>query len=155
MQQISSRSLYLYKRVFPAFWFGVLALFLVGPILGHAPKPPIQFFFAPLVMAVIGYVVMKKLVWDLADQVFDCGDHLLVKRRGEEDIVPLGNIMNVSASLLMRPPRVTLNLVNPGKFGTEINFSPVTPFSLNPFAKNAVVDDLITRAYKARVMRDA
>jgi hypothetical protein len=150
MQQISSRSLYLYKRVFPAFWFGILALILLGPLLGNAPRPPIPFFLGPLVMGVFGYVLMKKLVWDLADQVFDCGDHLLVKHRGVEESVPLGNIMNVSASMFMRPPRVTLKLVNPGKFGSEISFSPVTPFSLNPFASNTVVNDLITRAYKAR-----
>jgi len=149
MQQISSRWLYLYKRVFPAFWFGILALILLGPLLGNAPRPPIPFFLAPLLMGVFGYVLMKKLVWDLADQVFDCGDHLLVKLRGVEESVPLSNIMNVSASMLMRPPRVTLNLVSPCRFGSEISFSPATPFSLNPFAKNTVVNDLITRAYKA------
>jgi hypothetical protein len=63
---------------------------------------------------------------------------------------PLSNIMNVSSSTLMNPPRVTLKLVQPGKFGREIAFSPASKFMLNPFAKNEIAEDLINRAYHAR-----
>ncbi len=109
-----------------------------------------MFLVAPGVMAVFGFFVMKMLVWDLVDAVFDYGDYLLVKNRGTEDRVMLSNIMNVSSSTLMNPPRITLKLVRPSKFGPEIAFSPTMKFTLNPFAKNAIAEDLIDRAYRAR-----
>jgi len=82
-----------------------------------------------------------------------CGDFLLVKNRGEEDRVTLSNVMNVSASTNMNPPQITLRLVKPGKFGTEIAFSPTAGFALNPFAKNQVAEDLIVRVDRARSKR--
>jgi len=58
--------------------------------------------------------------------------------------------MNVSSTTLVNPPRVTLRLIAAGKFGKEIVFSPIRPFTLNPFARNPVVDGLIERVYRAR-----
>lgn len=112
-----------------------------------------MFFVGPVAMAVIGFMVMKKLVWNLVDEVYDCGEFLLIKNRGEQERVLLSNIMNVSASTMMNPPRITLRLVNPGKFGNEIAFSPTTPFSFNPFAKNPVAEGLIVRVDRARASR--
>ena len=72
-------------------------------------------------------------------------------RKGDvEERVPLANIMNVSASVAMNPPRITLRLVRPGKFGAEIAFSPVRTFTLNPFARNPVAEDLMLRVDQAR-----
>jgi hypothetical protein len=104
-------------------------------------------------MAVFGHFLMKKLVWDLVDEVYDCGDFLLVKNRDDEERIALSNIMNVNASTYINPPRITLRLVNPSKFGSEVAFSPITGFKLNPFAKNAVAEDLIVRVYQARSKR--
>jgi hypothetical protein len=64
--------------------------------------------------------------------------------------VPLANIMNVSATTMMNPPRITLKLIRPGRFGDEIVFSPIRPFRLNPFARNPIGEDLIRRTYEAR-----
>lgn len=114
-----------------------------------------MFLVGPGIMAVFGFVIMKKTVWDLVDEVYDDQDFLLVKNRGEEDRVALSNIINVSATTFMNPPRTTLRLVNPGKFGDEITFTPVRGFNLNPFAKNQVAEDLIVRVDKARVNRAA
>jgi hypothetical protein len=63
--------------------------------------------------------------------------------------------MNVSASTNMNPPRITLRLVQPGKFGSELAFSPTMSFTLNPFAKSGVAEDLIVRVDKARSRRAA
>lgn len=153
MNQISSKNLFLTKKLFPLVWFGFLAFFLITTIAGRAYEESPIFLIAPCVMAVFGYIIMKKLVWDLVDEVHDCGDSLLIKNRGAEERVPLTNIVNVSASTNMNPPRITLRLVHPGKFGHEISFSPAVPFSLNPFAKNPVAEDLIVRVDKARSNR--
>lgn len=112
------------------------------------------FLFAfPMAMAVLGFFFMRRLVWDLADEVYDCGDSLLVKNRGEEERIFLSNIMNVSASTQMNPPRITLRLVSPSRFGKEVSFCPITKFTLNPFAKDQVSEDLILRVDQARSQR--
>jgi hypothetical protein len=123
----------------------MLLVLLTGAVAQDA-----SFLAVPIVMAVGGFYLMRKLVWDLADEVYDCGDSLLIRNGGEEDLVPLSSIMNVSVSTYVNPPRITLRLVRSGKFGDEIAFSPVKPFTLNPFAKNEVAEDLILRVHQAR-----
>jgi hypothetical protein len=150
MKKISSRSLFVTKRVFPFLWFGILAFTAIVGILSKAYDKAPMLLVVPGVLAVFGYFLMKKLVWDLVDEVYDYGDYLLIKNRGQEERISLSNIMNVSATMMVNPPRITLRLVTPGRFGPEIAFSPVRPFNLTPFAKNAVAEDLIARVYKAR-----
>jgi hypothetical protein len=152
--RLSSRRTFFVKRVFPVLWFGVLAFFVfIGVSTGAIAKDP-TFLIIPILMSGIGLFVMKQLVWDLADEVFDCGHALLVKNRGEEELVPLSNIMNVNVSTYINPPRISLRLITPGKFGSEIAFSPITGFRLNPFAKNPVAEDLIVRVYQATSRRE-
>lgn len=153
MKKISSGSTFVSKKVFPILWFGFLAVFLVVAALTEAAHASPAFFIGPAVMAVFGYFLMRKLVWDLVDEVYDCGDYLLVKNRGKAESVALSNIMNVNASTAMNPPRITLRLVKSGTFGEEIAFSPTAPFTLNPFAKNQVAEDLIVRVDQARPKR--
>lgn len=143
----------MHKKIFPAFWFGFLALFLVGGLVGGAARQSASFLIIPVVMGVFGYLMMKRMVWDLVDEVYDTGDPLLVRNRGQEALVPLSSIMNVSTSTHMNPPRITLKLVRPVVFGDEITFSPVTGFRINPFAKNKVAEDLIMRVHQARDSR--
>jgi hypothetical protein len=142
-----------YKKIFPLFWFGFLAVFVAIAASSAGVRGDWPFIAMPCFMAVVGFLLMRKLLWDLADEVHDAGDYLLVRKGSEEERVPLSNIMNVSASLNMNPPRITLRLVNPGKFGQEISFSPPRPFSFNLFAKNPVAEDLIVRVDQARVRR--
>jgi len=81
MKKISS-SVWFYKKVFPIIWFGFLAFFVVTAVVGGAAKEGNWLFLTvPLVMAVFGFVLMKKIVWDLVDEVFDCGDYLLLNNR--------------------------------------------------------------------------
>jgi len=148
MTRISSKQTFFMKRVFP---FVFLVLLAIPAALGFVVKPPQpQLFIMPLVTLPVLYIVMRKLVWDLVDEVYDGGDYLLVRNAGREERIPLSNIMNVSSTLMVNPPRVTLRLVTPGRFGKEITFSPARPRTLNPFARNAVADELIERVYKAR-----
>jgi hypothetical protein len=154
MTRISSGVTFLYKRIFPIFWFGFLAVFVATAFLsGQGIEKDPLFLVIPCGMGVVGFFIMKKLVWDLVDEVYDDQDFLLVKNRGEEERVALSNIMNVSATTFVNPPRVTLKLVEPGRFGSEITFTPVKGFNLNPFAKNPIVEDLIVRVDKARTNR--
>jgi hypothetical protein len=153
MKKISGRSTFFIKRLFPVLFLGFLVFFVCTGLFASRVRPPLAFFLAPLLMIPFGYVLMRKLVWDLADEVWDGGDHLVVKIGGESETVPLSNIMNVSASTLVNPPRITLRLVNAGRFGREISFSPPRNSLFNPFARNTVADDLIERVHRARTLR--
>jgi hypothetical protein len=153
MTRISSKLTVWYKRGFPILWFGFLAIFVgVSLFSGGLVRDPI-ILIAPCFMGAVGFFMMKKLVWDLVDEVYEDRDALLIRNGGEEERIPMSNIMNVSATLLINPPRVTLRLVTPSRFGNEITFSPVTGLRLNPFAKNQVTEDLIEKVYKIRATR--
>ena len=153
MKRISSRSLIFMKTLFPLLWFGALGSVLVSTIASRAYEQSFMVLAVPFLMVVFGFFLMRKLVWDLADEVYDKGDSLLVRFRGEEEEIPLSAIINVSVAVAMNPPRITLRLAAPGRFGREIAFSPIKPFTLNPFAPNPIAEDLILRVDQARSRR--
>jgi hypothetical protein len=159
MAQISSGSLFLLKRVFPIVWFGFLAFMAfmtVIPALMAGEPRGLVFFIVPVIMAILGYTILRRFVWDLVDEVYDHGDYLVVRNRGDEARIDLADVMNVSVSTFVNPPRITLRLARPSRFGTEISFAPARPFSLNPLAhlgKNEVAESLIVRVDQARSRR--
>jgi hypothetical protein len=149
MQVISSRQTFFMKKVFPALWFGFLAFFCVSAATAGAWKEPV-FFIGPVIMAAVGFVVMRLLVWDLADEVRDGGSFLVVCRGGDEERLLLSNVMNVGMSQFTNPKRLSLRLRKTGRFGDEVVFIPKSGFQLNPFARNKVAEDLIVRIDRAR-----
>ncbi len=150
VKRISSRMTLFYKYGFPAIWFGFLAFSIVATLSqGIAGKDPL-FLIIPCVMILVGTLIFKRLVWGVADLVLDGGDYLLVKSRGIEERIALSNIMNVGSSSYTNPPRITLRLISPGSLGQEVAFLPSLPFSINPFARNTVADDLIFRVHNAK-----
>jgi hypothetical protein len=153
MTKISAGTIWFHKRLFPVIWFGFLLLFVIVAVSTGASRKDFVLLVIPVAMGVFGYFLMKSLIWNLVDEVYDCGDELLVRNRGDEDRIGLSSIMNVSVTTFMNPPRITLRLISPSKFRNEIAFSPVKPFTLNPFAKNPVAEDLIERVYRARAER--
>ena len=151
MKVISSPTTKFYKYGFPAIWFGFLGVFVVTGIANGALRQSPIFLIVPCIMAVFGFVLFKRMIWVLVDEVKDGGDFLVARRGSEELTVYLSGIVNVSASTNMSPPQVTLRLAQPSKFGNELIFSPATRgFSLNPFRKNEIVEDLIVRVDNAR-----
>jgi hypothetical protein len=152
--RISSRNTTFMKRVFPVFWFGFLALWTVLAVTGGrqaAHAIPLPVFIIPAVMAGFGYLLMRRLVFDLADEVYDEGSALRVRRGDAEERIPLSNIINVSYAGLTNPPRVTLTLRQAGLLGRQVTFSPVQRL-FGPLLRtsNPIVDDLIERADAAR-----
>ena len=150
MKKLSSKTTFIYKKLFPLFWFGFLIIFLsVGLIANTKGKGPgIMFIVIPIGMMVFGYFLMKKLVLDLIDEVYDGGATLLFRNRGNEFRVNLKDIKNVSYTTMVNPPRVTLSIRYPTDLGDELSFSP--PASWIPFKKNKDIEVLIDRIDKAR-----
>jgi hypothetical protein len=152
-KRISSRNTFFQKRVLPYLLFGVIAVGVVVPLLatrGSSNAPPWPVFAAPLAVAIIIYVVLKKLVFDLADEVWDEGDALRVRFGEEEERIPLAEIINVSYAGITNPPRITLTLRTSGRFGREVTFSPQQSFLSPLFRPNPLVSDLIERVDAAR-----
>jgi hypothetical protein len=152
MQRLSARSTVIFKRVFPIFWFGFLTVFFLIAIFA-VPRGPetLPFLIVPAFMAVFGYVLMKAMVFGLVDEVWDAGEFLVVRNKGEETTVRLEEIVNVSYTTFQSPGRATLRLRNAGRLGKEIAFVPVSrPRIWPPFSPNEVIDGLIDRIDAAR-----
>jgi hypothetical protein len=148
MMRISSGSTWAYKRVFPALWCAALAMFFIVNVGFSGQRNPL-FLIIPLAMVGLGGLFMRKVIWILMDEVLDDGDHLVVRKHGDEERIPLSEIVNISATP-GRPPTITLRLRHSGRFGDEIAFMPYSHYTLNPFAKHPVAEDLIARVDRAR-----
>jgi len=131
-------------------FLGFTAFFIFDIVRSGAIENDPFFLLGPVLMIVFGAVMLKRFVFDLADEVTDHGAFLSIRRGSIEDKIYFENIMNVSATQFVNPPRITLRLVSPSKLGKEVAFSPKTGFSLNPFARSKVADNLIERAHAAR-----
>jgi hypothetical protein len=154
MQRISSRWTFFYKRIFPAIWFGFLCLFLIVQVVAGLRSGrfvAVPFLVVPAAMMAFGFFIMKKLIFDLVDEVRDDGDALVIKNRGDEVRVALTDIKNVNYSPFINPPRATLSLRKPTVFGEQITFC--APVRFIPFSANPVIGQLIDRVDRARDRR--
>jgi hypothetical protein len=144
MKRISSKSTFFNKKIFPVIWFGFLALFVLFSLLSAGDKPfnP-MIIIVPVILAAFGYFVMKKLVFDLMDEVYDDGESLLFKNSGKEVRVYLKDIKSATYHIRKNPSRVTLSIRYKTPFGDELSFLPRT--SLIPFMNNREIEELIER----------
>jgi hypothetical protein len=151
MRRISSQWTFFYKFIFPIVWVGFIIVFLAVAIFAPTRSgqgPPIPALIVPIIMLVIGYSIMKKFIFDLADEVWDDGDALVVKKSGQEERIALSDIKNVNYSTMSSPPRVVLSLRRPSVFGDQVAFC--APIRFVPFATSPLIDDLIERIDAAR-----
>jgi hypothetical protein len=151
-KRISSRNTFFMKRVFPFIVFGGLAVMVTVMLLAaqRAPAFPRAALLGPLALAVIFCILLKRLVFDLADEVFDLGDALVVRFGADEERIPLTEIINVSYAGLTNPRRITLTLRHPGRFGREVTFSPPQGLVGSLSLKSPLADELIERVDAAR-----
>lgn len=147
-----SGSTFFLKRVFPLLWFGLLAYFVAMAFFFGKPRGEdmVGVAVAALLMTVVGLVVMKKFVWDLADEVLLRGDALIVRKGGDEERIRLADIINVNCNQFSNPKRISLRLRKPCRFGDDVTFMPRTNFNFNPFARDQIAEKLIRLADQAR-----
>jgi hypothetical protein len=148
VNRISSRWTRFIKWVTPIAWLGGLGYLAVD----SARDGRLDALLAVIVsgMALAGLLLMKIFIWNLADEVYDCGDSLLVRRGGLEESVPLADVTQVALALFSRPPRITLKLAKPGKFGRSIVFTPPTSPGQEIFGRNPIAEQLLAKVDKAR-----
>ncbi len=148
MRRISSRMTFFYKWIFPVIWFGFLILVVGIGVFGSQRSAPLPFLIVPLAMMGFGYFLMKRLIFDLVDEVWDDGQTLIVKNGDQTERVALADIKNVNYSPFLNPPRVTLSLRGQTTFGDQITFC--APVRLIPLTTSPVISDLIDRVDQAR-----
>jgi hypothetical protein len=146
MRKISSSTTVFYKYVFPIMWFGLCGLIIVLAVPAVMQnQAPAFVVLPPIVMTVVGYILMRALIFDLVDEAFLSGDQIIVRNRREVDQFAVTNILNVDSSM-SNPERITLTLKQPCLFGKEVTFSP--PMRLLPFGRHPLARELIELAHR-------
>ena len=151
MRLVSSKMTFFYKRLFPVIWFGFLLLLIAVRLFSASRDSQdsiIPFLSVVLGMAVFSYWFMKKVMFNLADEVLDAGDALVVRSSGQEERIALSDIKNVNYSPYMYPPQVTLSVRRHTVFGDTIALC--APVSIVPLWSSPVILDLIDRVDAAR-----
>ena len=153
MRRLSSSSTYFYKRIFPILWFGFLLVFLAIALWGtqHArasvqPQQIVPFLLVPVFMGGVGVFIFRKLIQDLVDEVWLDGDWLVVKNRDGQRRVALSDVMNVNASTMINPRRITVMLRTDSRYGCSFSFMPASPRGfLSAFRPDPIATELIER----------
>ncbi|WP_158880480.1 hypothetical protein [Rhodanobacter sp. L36] len=161
MRRLSSLSTFFYKRVFPFLWFGFLLIFFAIAFWGtqHArvpvdPQQMLPMLAMPLLMGAVGYFIFRKLIADLVDEVWLDGDMLVVKNRGEQRRVSLTDVMNINATTMSNPRRITVMLRTDTRYGRSFSFIPASPRGfMSVFQPDPIAAELIERVDALRGTR--
>ncbi len=151
MKRLSSSLTPWQKRALPgAILAGTAFLFVVewrhGRLTGDALS-----WFLPAFAVVFVLLVRRSYLWQLADEVLDAGDALLVRRGAVQVRVPLAGIAEVRLWSASTPPRIELRLAHPSRLGASVAFMPTWHgYTGTPLAENPVAADLVARVERAR-----
>jgi len=147
MKRISTPYTFSIKAL-PFMFVGICAVVFALMLLRGAFQTKPTLLLWPCGMAVIGYCFAKLNSYGLVDEVYDCGDSILVRKNGLEDRISLSNIINVNFNA--QPARITVRLSTPGRFGQQISFAPPPQVYVGPLPSNEIAEDLLVRASQAR-----
>lgn len=99
----------------------------------------------PVFALIFGHFYFRYVLYDLADAVFDAGDSLVIRKDDKEVCIPLADIVRVVSRVSDKPLRVELTFCVDTPLGSTVAFLPKQPFTLNPFASNPIIENLIER----------
>ena len=144
MRLVSSKMTFFFKRVLPLMWcFGILLFVIVSASYDIEAST--------LALLIVAMIILVFVFWlrvsNLADEVLDAGNALVVRSGGQEERIALSDIKDIK-SLTLGPPRVRLSLRRHTMFGDTVAFC--APVSMVPFWESPVIHDLIDRVDAAR-----
>jgi hypothetical protein len=152
MKRISSEMTLIHKGS-AILCIGLFALSGVGPVIdvvSGANESPILTLLGICLIWLTTYLLLRAFVFDVADEVWDDGEYLVVTWGRVSERIAMSDIAEVSEPLFFRPRRVTLRFEKRGNFGREITFVPAGDFTLSPFRRSAAGEDLRKRVATAR-----
>ena len=151
MLVISFKNTVLFKR---GIWLSATALIacvaapsVLDGDLRQNPGPSL--FAVGVVGAFFVYFLRRTQIHRLADEVQDCGDHLKVRRGRTEEMIRFSNIAIVDVATGSGIHRITVRLLNPTKFGGQIEFLPQASLWSSVSRVKRVAADLTDRAHQA------
>jgi hypothetical protein len=129
----------------PVVFFGfILLVSIIGARHAIAREHSLlPFLLAPLVMSGILWLVFRRFIIDLVDEVWDDGDSLVIKKKSIDETVLLKSVINVNDLTSANQPMITLLLRNPCRLGREISFVPQGGVKLG--RNNPIASELIAR----------
>ena len=124
MRRISTFSSRFTKRYLP--WLALLGISLAVGI--NVARTGISSNVEGIALVVVAALFIGLYRWslgsELADEVFDLGEHLLIRRGATKIRVPLSSIEKVDGTALVNPEVVTLYLSHRTELGKLISFIP-------------------------------
>eukprot|EP01029_Cantina_marsupialis_P009751 TRINITY_DN22570_c0_g1_i3.p1 TRINITY_DN22570_c0_g1~~TRINITY_DN22570_c0_g1_i3.p1 ORF type:complete len:151 (-),score=8.91 TRINITY_DN22570_c0_g1_i3:183-635(-) len=144
MKKISSNLTFFYKKILPLYFLVFIFSLIVIGFISEPFQNSTIFLVSPLIIASLGFIIFRKLIWNLCDNVYDCGDFLLFKNGKKEKKVYFKDIINVAQKQFLHPERVTIYTQNENK----ITFSPLLKHNL--FSSNPIVKELIKRVEQTK-----
>lgn len=147
MTQISSDATQVYKRALPII-LPLYCLFFLAALLDNVGMGVI----VVLVFSTAFFLWYRSIVVPLADEVWNEGECLRVKRRGIEERIRLEDIAHLEGPTLHNPPRVTLTFSAPNQLGDSVTFMPKGGRG-NLFLKDSVIKELERQIYLVRLLK--
>jgi hypothetical protein len=143
-----------------AFWLAVpvlIGIVCIPSVLDGslARKPVVSILPLFILGGFWTYFLRRSRVFRFVDEVFDCNDHLKVRRGDISEEVPFYNIAGVEVPDV-KPNRIVIRLVTPNTFGSSIEFLPeyIPKTQIwSPAEMNRVATELRDRADRARAGR--
>jgi hypothetical protein len=150
VKRLSSAATPFLKFGVPVLGIGFLAVW-TGIAVRSGPFEEVWMFplFA-LLMLLIWAFVYYRFIWDVADEVMDGGDHLLVRRRGQQERIRLQDIINIAFERRQNGRRTVLRLARAGVFGDRIVFIPAMRLRFSFSVTDPEEEELIRRVDAAR-----
>jgi len=144
VNRLSADTNYFLKWIAPVLVYCAISAYMLWKE-SRKESPQFTILIAVLaVVAIIFFVVFKRRMWSLADEVLDGGDYLVVRFGDQQQSISLANVTRVDAENQLGATTVRLRLSVPCEFGSVVSFMAKST-SRNPFALNAVAEDLIAR----------
>jgi hypothetical protein len=131
-----------YKRI--GLWcLGATAVLACGIILFFVFRGRLQplWMLVPTALTLLGVAYIRAFVMPLADEVFDDGDVLVVRRGNDTTRHALHDITKVDYSLVFDPPRIVLHT----RTGERIVFMPRINVGMCFFRQHPLVAELRSR----------
>jgi len=147
MKQISG-STFLSKKLAPTMLLIFLGSFVILPFLPGGNNPFPFFILLPLAMIGLVFILFRKIIWDVADAVYDNGDELIFRKGRKEQSVKLNDIINISYSRFYSNRKIKVHVKSSGEIGNVLSFW--LPVSVVPLKDNPVLIELLQRVDRAR-----
>ncbi len=129
MKLISCPTTTFHKRVLPVLCAAVFALLGAVTVAAYLVQRDIRAAaiggVSSLGVTAVVFVALWLRRYDVADEIWEDGDVLIVRSGSREVHIPMTNVIGLEYTRFQNPTRMTLTLREPCEFGSEIIFLPL------------------------------